>query len=614
MCNYFNEDWFYEQFSKSECDVWFVGRDIMVSVETELTAEEQSLLQTRETSVELNLTISMPNCYPCVFFSELSEEANDRLHDELDQVALRAFKSVLFEKEQCGLVSKWLEENDHDNPAYRPLTEGERETVEKYLQENSAFYGKYHKSAQDVMWTIESIVKKLAQKLDKAESVDIYTHTLMSSMIDLKQQITNTGLPTIPDVDMYYDIRLNDEEVAVELVHIKLDYTLNRAFGLKTHDGEHNYAIIPYRKTIYSVKFPLLSVAAYSKMHSIEQVTVRQWIRRGKLRTAIRNGRDWLIPITTAPPDRGFSPAKYNIVGHIPEEAIEKYPFLGNVSKYDSIRIDRVLTKKYVVQKLSGLNMKLLAYLTQTERESFENYLIEAEWAKIDLNEKHLRMPLTAAEEKEKLVDAETIREEEDNLIHSIISLSKDGILHWECTGYNPISAMSGEDFDEDTIKFNPYVAQMYSLECEYQGNSFELEISETINLNDKKGTMGFDLYVENDHAAKQKIEMNICYDKRYEDLSADQLLTEYKEHLSVMMADAVIRYVEGSDAAEDAFTWARFINETNFPKSARRNPISKLAELLLKQHRIDDFHKCVLDLEFRNQLIQNELSAKDNT
>ncbi len=614
MDNHFNEDWFHKQFSKSECEMWVVGRDIMASVKIDLTAEEQHLLQTEKDRLELNLSVSMPECTPCVFFSGVSDEVNEALGENIDQAALQAVKKVLKGKEHCGLVSKWLAENDRDTPAYRPLTDVEKKSVEDYLQRRVYLNGRPHKSAQDVIWTLESMVIKLAKKMDEDDSSDIYMQNLLSCLIEMKKQITNEGLPTIPDIEMYYAIRLNDEEIAVELVHLKLDYTLSRAFGLEQQDENgNNHAIVPYRKTIYFVKFPLLSVTAYAEMHNIEQVTVRQWIRRGKLRTAIRNGRDWLIPVTTVPPIRGFTTAKYHIIHNPPEAAKEKYPFLNNVSSYNTIRIDRLDASKYIVQKYSSNDLTVLATLKQTEREAFEYSLIEAEWAKIDLNEKYLRMPLTAEEEEKRRMDAETRKEEAENLLRSIISLSKDGTLHWECTEYNPISAMSGDNSDDFT-KPEPYVSHMYSLKSEYQGNCFELEICETINLNDEKGSIGFELYVENDRATSQKIEMNIALDEKYDELCAAQLLTEYAEHPAVLLADLVINHVDGSPTAEETFTWARFINETSFPKSAKRNLITKLSELLMIQHRVADFHKCVLDLEFRNQLIQNELGTKSNT
>ena len=48
-----------------------------------------------------------------------------------------------------------------------------------------------------------------------------------------------------------------------------------------------------------------------AKEYGVETVTVRQWIRRGKIRNAVKNGREWLIPELTELPGRGYTSAIY---------------------------------------------------------------------------------------------------------------------------------------------------------------------------------------------------------------------------------------------------------------------------------------------------------------
>ncbi|HPR94455.1 MAG TPA: helix-turn-helix domain-containing protein [Syntrophomonadaceae bacterium] len=63
--------------------------------------------------------------------------------------------------------------------------------------------------------------------------------------------------------------------------------------------------------TLITVECDYLTVEKYAAMHNVEPVTVRQWIRRGKLRHAKKNGRDWLIPDTEDKPRRGFTSVQY---------------------------------------------------------------------------------------------------------------------------------------------------------------------------------------------------------------------------------------------------------------------------------------------------------------
>lgn len=53
------------------------------------------------------------------------------------------------------------------------------------------------------------------------------------------------------------------------------------------------------------------SVEEYAESTKTETVTVRQWIRRGKIRNAIKIGGEWRIPEITDPPKRGYTPVRY---------------------------------------------------------------------------------------------------------------------------------------------------------------------------------------------------------------------------------------------------------------------------------------------------------------
>ena len=79
--------------------------------------------------------------------------------------------------------------------------------------------------------------------------------------------------------------------------------------------------------TLLEVECKNLSVEEYSKKYDVDPSTVRQWIRRGKIRTAWKSGNEWMIPELSDTPRRGFTEACYewdDNIGHVPEE----YDFL----------------------------------------------------------------------------------------------------------------------------------------------------------------------------------------------------------------------------------------------------------------------------------------------
>ena len=70
---------------------------------------------------------------------------------------------------------------------------------------------------------------------------------------------------------------------------------------------------VVYDESFRLICYPtnLMTVDDYAKLNGIEPVTVRQWIRRGKLRTAVKIGGEWRIPEITDTPSRGFSSVRY---------------------------------------------------------------------------------------------------------------------------------------------------------------------------------------------------------------------------------------------------------------------------------------------------------------
>lgn len=64
--------------------------------------------------------------------------------------------------------------------------------------------------------------------------------------------------------------------------------------------------------TIFEVPARMLTVSEYAAMNGVETVTVRQWIRRAKIRCAVKYGREWLVPeLAEIPRDKGYKPCRY---------------------------------------------------------------------------------------------------------------------------------------------------------------------------------------------------------------------------------------------------------------------------------------------------------------
>lgn len=74
---------------------------------------------------------------------------------------------------------------------------------------------------------------------------------------------------------------------------------------------------------LLEVKANLLTVEDFAVLHDVSVGAVRQWIRRGKIRNALKYAKEWRIPELTDTPSRGYSLAVYEwfeeLIG-LPEE------------------------------------------------------------------------------------------------------------------------------------------------------------------------------------------------------------------------------------------------------------------------------------------------------
>lgn len=92
-------------------------------------------------------------------------------------------------------------------------------------------------------------------------------------------------------------------------------------------DGNSGDTEVDTEFVLLTVETKHLSVEEYARLYEVEQGTVRQWIRRGKIRDAIKLGKEWRIPELSEIPKRGYSLGQYEWkeeLGDVPE----KYKFL----------------------------------------------------------------------------------------------------------------------------------------------------------------------------------------------------------------------------------------------------------------------------------------------
>lgn len=177
--------------------------------------------------------------------------------------------------------------------------------------------------------TKEELIQSISRRKAKYEQ-EANTDTMRSSafyfvlltLLDhFQKRIEATHfLETLPDWWIYsYDI--NHQGAALKLEHVS-EVTIDEKHEFSSWSTDTSFLLV-------EVQTKLLTVEQFSQMYGVEQVTVRQWIRRGKLRTASKQGNEWRIPSLTDIRPRGYETAQYIWKSPLPDLPAE-YEYLNN--------------------------------------------------------------------------------------------------------------------------------------------------------------------------------------------------------------------------------------------------------------------------------------------
>lgn len=151
---------------------------------------------------------------------------------------------------------------------------------------------------------------------------------------------------------------------------VELQYTGYASFNEK---GHQTGAVIDEFFEVIHVPCRLLTVEEYAQLYKVETGTVRQWIRRGKIRTAKKYGNEWRIPELTDVPQRGYKMGQYQWKEEL-TDVPESYEYMKSPA-IATFYQDKEDTKLFHF-KLSRKDDFRETTLSLPEREKLELYLI----------------------------------------------------------------------------------------------------------------------------------------------------------------------------------------------------------------------------------------------
>ena len=220
-----------------------------------------------------------------------------------------------------------------------------------------------------VITTKEEIVKEIEKKVESIRSGegDEGRKTVKSHMAFLVfsegflERVKEVHLPEIVTEGWELGFYITENSACLYLQLIESDNEGNGYSILETFD-------------LVTMETKMLTVEDYAHMHDVSVVTVRQWIRRGKIRKARKFGSEWRIPEFVEPASGKYQDVIFvwgsNKLTNLPPE----YEYLN---EYREIAITQADSDTYKAALSNHASSKYrLIRLNTREREKLELWLI----------------------------------------------------------------------------------------------------------------------------------------------------------------------------------------------------------------------------------------------
>lgn len=189
----------------------------------------------------------------------------------------------------------------------------------------------------------------------------------LNLLLEFYDEVQTTPLFETLEPKWYYSFRIDETGASLSLNHAS-------SLGI---DEEEHYIDYIYNDACFELvtkTAKMLSVEEYAENYGVSVGTVRQWIRRAKIRGAVKTASGWRISELCEVRERKYSPGSYYYQqGSVKTDT---YPFLYNRSQVD-IKQDTECSEVFHIT-LYGDDEDDYTELqmSRQEREKFELFLI----------------------------------------------------------------------------------------------------------------------------------------------------------------------------------------------------------------------------------------------
>ena len=222
-------------------------------------------------------------------------------------------------------------------------------------------------SKEDILERIKEIKNRaLREVCEKKSHGPVFYETLNQLVDRFEEAIEKAVLFDAPAGWWSYFIDIETTGMKLVLQHFwDVDFDEEAYVTATFVDQEFEMITVPAR---------VLTVDEYSVLYGVEQVTVRQWIRRGKIRDAMKMGGEWRISELSEVPSQGYRFGQYR-TAEVLHDVPEEYAFL-KPNQVISLRQDENVKSIFSISLDVKDEDEVEIEMDTKSREKFELFLI----------------------------------------------------------------------------------------------------------------------------------------------------------------------------------------------------------------------------------------------
>ncbi len=196
----------------------------------------------------------------------------------------------------------------------------------------------------------ENAIRNKADILTAAEKIRDYYRSdragedlpqaqLMTLLDRFSEEVSHISIMDLTQDWWQYSIEVTETEISLSLVKAEIMYD----YGTKWYEKNRPFLLPVEVFPLFTTRAKLLSPEDFGALYGVSGGTVRQWIRRGKLRSASKYGKEWRIPeLSVVHSGEHYSIGTYSWNTELPDVP-EEFAFLNRyrLASVSSVRGER---------------------------------------------------------------------------------------------------------------------------------------------------------------------------------------------------------------------------------------------------------------------------------